>query len=124
MKLFGSLYNIIRWNDNAGNGEKPNGGNEYVAAIALNAAHDIYKAHFPEHPITPGVVMIQIAREVASMALKRELRINEVKSAKFLNILSPTEATEVDVIVKEKNPGTISCRIEKNNIIYARIEWK
>jgi 3-hydroxyacyl-[acyl-carrier-protein] dehydratase len=32
--------------------------------VRLNANHFIYAAHFPENPVTPGVCITQIAKEL------------------------------------------------------------
>lgn len=57
--------------------------------IRLQPAHFIYKAHFPGEPITPGVCVIQIARELLEDHLGRPLSLQAVKNVKFLNVISP-----------------------------------
>ncbi|MBS1934927.1 MAG: hydroxymyristoyl-ACP dehydratase, partial [Bacteroidetes bacterium] len=34
------------------------------AVLELNPAHDIFKGHFPETPVVPGVCMLQMLKEV------------------------------------------------------------
>ena len=38
------------------------GGVDY--RVSLNASHIIYEAHFPGNPVTPGVCIIQIVKEL------------------------------------------------------------
>lgn len=57
--------------------------------ILLNSSHMIFKAHFPDEPITPGVCIIQIAKELLEDTVKLPLMISGVKNVKFLNIVSP-----------------------------------
>ena len=33
-------------------------------SLNLNAAHEIYEAHFPGEPVTPGVCLVQMAGEL------------------------------------------------------------
>lgn len=62
--------------------------------LHLQAHHAIYRAHFPQHPITPGVCLVQIAVELAEHYLRRPLRLSQAKNIKFLAVLSP-EATPI-----------------------------
>lgn len=57
--------------------------------LELNQDNFIYKAHFPNEPITPGVCIIQIALELLEEQFKRPLEIIQVKNVKFLSIISP-----------------------------------
>ena len=63
--------------------------------ITLNAAHTIYQAHFPGQPITPGVCIIQIAKELLEEHLGRPLLIRAIKNVKFVGIISPVDTPEV-----------------------------
>ena len=53
--------------------------------IRLNPAHTIYQAHFPGEPVTPGVCILQIARELLEDLLQRPLAVKSVKNMKFLS---------------------------------------
>ena len=72
--------------------------------VGLNSDCFIYKAHFPNNPITPGVCIVQTARELLEDIVGRPLEITEAKDVKFLNILSPNDHKQVtfsfsDIIV-------------------------
>lgn len=81
MKLLNSLYSI----------KSKDSGNGIRYDIQLDASHFIYEAHFPNEPITPGVCIIQIAKELLEDHLGQNLNIKIVKNAKFLNVISPLE---------------------------------
>lgn len=57
--------------------------------LALHADHFIYQAHFPGEPITPGVCVIQMAKELLEDHLQRPLAVSMVKNVKFLAVISP-----------------------------------
>ena len=59
MKLLNDLYSIISRTDGEGRCD---------FTIELNPQHFIYKAHFPGEPITPGVCIMQIAKELLEEA--------------------------------------------------------
>ena len=64
-------------------------GNSITVCILLNPEHDIFKAHFPENPIMPGVMLIQIGRDLLSDILNLHLRLQSAKNIKFLSIINP-----------------------------------
>ena len=57
--------------------------------IELNPDCFIYKAHFPELPITPGVCIIQVAKELFSELCGATLDLESVSNAKFLSVINP-----------------------------------
>lgn len=63
----------------------------YGFDVRLNPEHFIYKAHFPGHPITPGVCLMQMVSELASVAEGYPLFIRNVRNAKYTGVVVPTE---------------------------------
>lgn len=55
----------------------------------------IYRAHFPEQPITPGVCIIQIASELLNELLQSDFELINVSNAKFLAVINPLETNSV-----------------------------
>lgn len=89
MTLKDNLYKIISRNDDEG---------VTTFRIQLNPECFIYKAHFPGNPITPGVCIVQTARELLQEITGERLEISAAKDIKFQNILSPTGGKEVDFV--------------------------
>ena len=62
-----------------------------VASIELLKDSNVYKGHFPGRPITPGVALVQIAVELASLASQsawgdmHEYNLEKASNIKFLN---------------------------------------
>lgn len=69
--------------------------------IRLNAEHIIYKSHFPDNPITPGVCLIQILTELLESKTLHKLELKKVRNIKFLSVLSPVVNDEVTVMIKK-----------------------
>jgi len=63
--------------------------------LALNSEHFIYQAHFPDNPITPGVCIIQMVKELVTDQLQQELFLKKIHNIKFLNVINPLEYQEV-----------------------------
>ncbi len=68
-----------------------------VSTIKINPSHTIFDGHFPSNPITPGVVQLQITKEVLEDVFQQELQLKEMKNCKFLAILNPTETPIFDL---------------------------
>lgn len=88
MKLLNSLYTI--------HAEATSPSLRYD--IHLDASHLIYQAHFPGEPITPGVCILQIARELLERAYGQRLCIESVKNVKYLNVISPIEMPDISYV--------------------------
>jgi len=63
--------------------------------LVLEPNHPIYQAHFPGNPITPGVCIIQIIKELSMEILQCNLLLKKLNNVKFLNVINPLENKEV-----------------------------
>lgn len=71
-----------------------------TAGISLNAEHAIYNGHFPGAPVTPGVVQLEIVKEILQVALDRKVRMKAMRTCKFLQIINPLETTSLTISIK------------------------
>ena len=75
--------------------------------LALNPSCFIYQAHFPGEPITPGVCIVQMGKELLEDLLEEKLQkkvgleISKVKNVKFLSVISPNESTAITYQMKK-----------------------
>lgn len=79
--------------------------------ILLNPDSIIYQAHFPGQPITPGVCIVQMGKELLEEMLGEKLSITRVKNVKFLSIISPQETTDIIYTFKK-----VECTDDGNEI--------
>lgn len=93
--------------------------------IRLNPECIIYKAHFPEQPITPGVCITQIAVELVEVIVGHSLQMTEIKNVKFLSILTPTTQTEVTYTITIKSSDDKETRVQavaqSDDVVYAKM---
>src|SRR5690606_33519194 len=103
----------------------------YTATIKLNAAHNIFKGHFPGNPVTPGVCMMQIIKEITQQAMDAKLTMQSASNVKFTALINPEinpdlrlelEINETeDGIIKVKNTSYFDETVAlKLNCIYVR----
>lgn len=65
--------------------------------LSLHPEWPIYKAHFPGHPITPGVCIVQMVQELLQVLVHRELCLCQAKNVKYTAIISPEEVSDLTV---------------------------
>lgn len=65
--------------------------NSLRATIKINSKHPIFNGHFPEMPITPGVIQIQIVKELVEKAIGKDFFIQHLNRCKFLSTIDPNK---------------------------------
>lgn len=64
---------------------------QFNAKISLNPKHDIFKGHFPGNPVTPGVCMMQIVKDLTEKQTGKKLFLTSANNVKFMAIINPEE---------------------------------
>lgn len=70
-----------------------------VFHCTLLADCDVYRGHFPDNPVSPGVCNIEMIKECAMMLTGQRLVIKGIKQCRLTAVASPTVCPEVDVTV-------------------------
>lgn len=73
--------------------------NNGVFLLSLLPQADVYRGHFPQKPVCPGVCNIETIRECAEMLLERDLAITTIKQCRLTAVASPKVCPLVDVTV-------------------------
>ncbi len=95
--LLGSFYHII---------ESSKDGQTYRAKVRFNAAHEIFKGHFPDLPVVPGVCQTQMLQETLNHITGKNFEMKLAHHIKFLALLNPTKVSELLCEIKiEKEEG-------------------
>ncbi len=79
------------------NGIEENGVQKYNASITLNPEHEIFKGHFPGNPVTPGVCMMQIVKEISEQLTAKKLLVASANNLKFMAIINPEQTPELSL---------------------------
>ena len=86
MTLKDNFYNIL---------EQQNTDSGINFTVHFNAEHFIYAAHFPGNPITPGVCITQIVKELTEELTQTSLFLKIVKNIKFTQVINPLQHSKV-----------------------------
>ena len=99
--------------------------NKIQASIKIDSNHSIFEGHFPNNPITPGVVEMEIVKEIVSEGIQKTLKMSKMSNCKFLAILNPLTSSEVnvkiDVLEHENKRIRISAQILDQQTVYLKI---
>ena len=111
--LLKNFYSILDLNTN---------GTHVDAKILLNVQHEIYKGHFPEVPVVPGVCQMQVVKEVLSDVLKKELTLIAADNMKFMAVINPEINSELLVTIDYKytveNFVRITASIHHSGVVF------
>lgn len=69
------------------------------ATILLNPQHAIFKGHFEQMPVVPGVCQTQIIKELLQQVVKQNLTLTKGDNIKFTGMIVPTQQPKVQVEV-------------------------
>ncbi|MDB5273556.1 MAG: fabZ1 [Chitinophagaceae bacterium] len=85
--------------------EQATEGTKKVYHVQLNATHEVFKGHFPEQPVLPGVAMVYLSRFLTQKVFAgKTLKMKDASQIKFLALVDPRinpEFTYTHEIVKE-----------------------
>jgi len=115
--LKGNFYSII---------QKKEIENELYYWIKLNENHEIYKGHFPEVSVTPGVCQVTIIKECLEEKLKKKISLISAREIKFPNLNNPKENSEILVKIvydlQEDDTFKVLASISAENSIFLKLK--
>jgi len=110
-----SIYNITSFESTD---------NEIAATIKFYGEHKVFEGHFPGNPIVPGVVQIQIIKDLLEKVTEGKLFLNKTKSVKFLNIINPDKTGSVLFEIKFDKEGEknykVKCIVKKGSLVFLK----
>lgn len=80
-------------------GKAKTGEQAFSCEISLNAAHPIFKGHFEQMPVVPGVCQTQMIMELLQEELGYSLRMATGDNIKFTGMIVPEQHPKVMVEV-------------------------
>jgi len=97
-------------------------GNASDFTISMDWEHSIFKGHFPENPVLPGVCTIQIIGELLAEILDNDVRLEKASAVKYPAFISPAHGREFNFSIRHslKEDGSVACsaNVYKGNITF------
>ncbi|NOX84933.1 MAG: 3-hydroxyacyl-ACP dehydratase [Chlorobi bacterium] len=99
--------------------------NQVRANIELNPDHEVYKGHFPGQPIVPGVIQLQIIKELLEKGLEKKLLLSKIISAKYYSMITPDGYPVLEISVQLKRVETgeykITAQISRDIAVFTKV---
>lgn len=96
--------------------------NGCTAVLSPCRESEVYKGHFPDKPITPGVLMIKGAVELMERVSGKHLTLHEVKNIKYLSLMTPDDVEGCTLEAKMDADGILSATYKKDDAIFAKMK--
>jgi 3-hydroxyacyl-[acyl-carrier-protein] dehydratase len=93
--------------------------------ISFDKHHELYKGHFPQQPVTPGVILIEMARNILSEYTGTKLMLSSAKELKFISPILPEEHDEIELDIQfEFNEQNITakCIFGAGEVIFTKLK--
>lgn len=89
---------------------------KYNVIITLNKEHAIFKGHFPGNPVTPGVCMMQIIKELSQDIVGSSLMMVSSSNVKFMALINPEINSKLRLELEFS--GDIASELKVKNTTY------
>lgn len=118
MSLLGNLYEIKGHSADCE-------GRSGLWTLALREDSDVFRGHFPDAPVVPGVALIDAVKTLTEQEESRQIEITGIKNAKFLSVLAPADVKEISIALElgDREGDTRRCYavIKSAGRVYAKI---
>lgn len=93
--------------------------------IELNPEHEVYKGHFEQVPIAPGVCLTQIIKEIIMDKFNTNLTLTEGKNIKFLALINPKEVKDFQIdftVNKTESVFEVNASYSNSGKVYSKLK--
>ena len=93
---------------------------DYTLSFLIDPKNEIFNGHFPQQPVLPGVVMIDLVRKALQKIEGKPYKMVSSGNIKFLKLLVPNERlyTLKLKIKSEEDKKIIAAQIIQDELIY------
>lgn len=99
--------------------------NRFSAIISLNTTHPVFKGHFEQMPVVPGVFQTQIIKELLQHQLNKEIRQLTGDNIKFMGMILPDKHPKVQLEISYKtdeNKYTAEAKLFYENTTFTKFK--
>jgi len=97
----------------------------YLLHIELNIDHPIFRGHFPQKPVVPGVCQIRMLEEILERIYKTPFTLTKANSVKFLKLIEPPffKDISVQIRVENKHPAySVACQYYNDSNVFFKLK--
>lgn len=91
--------------------------------IEFDAAHAIFKGHFPGNPVVPGVCMMEIVKELLQTQVQEQLTLRSTGNVKFLQLITPEIKPEIKIEwSKNESVYSVKASISRDSVTHFKFD--
>lgn len=94
--------------------------------INLNTSHAIFKGHFEQMPVVPGVCQTQLIKEVLQEVVKQNLALTKGTNIKYTGMIVPTQhptfELELSYKITENKSYVVDAKLFFESIIFTKFK--
>lgn len=79
--------------------------NSVSCKVSFNMQHDIFKGHFPDQPVVPGVCMMEMVKELLEQQTDEPLWLRDAGNVKFLQLITPDISPIINISWEKSKQG-------------------
>lgn len=101
--------------------------NSIKATITINSAHEVFKGHFPQMPVVPGVCQVQIIKEILEENIGKVTTMVSGDNIKFTGMILPDKNPMVNVeinFIKTEDIYAVDAKLFFNEQIFTKYKGK
>ena len=84
--------------------------------VRINEKHPIFIGHFPKNPITPGVCIIQMAKEILMRKFGYAVQMKLGNNMKFMNPINPLVNNTINIDIDySRDADNLFCQVIVKN---------
>ncbi|MCE1167501.1 MAG: hypothetical protein LWX70_05330 [Sphingobacteriia bacterium] len=89
--------------------------------LTINTDHDVFKGHFPDKPVVPGVCTISLVRELLEKWSGYTLLLKSIQQCKFTGMIIP-DGNYIDLSIKVKNQNSLYAEVVQSGQIVFKMK--
>lgn len=101
--------------------------NSIKATVTINPSHAIFKGHFPQMPVVPGVCQVQIIKDILEETVNSNLLMSNGDNIKFTGMLLPDKHPLVHLemnYTKQDDLFIVDAKLYFEEIIFTKFKGK
>ncbi len=96
------------------------------AIVELDATHEIFKGHFPQQPVLPGVCLMQMVREILETYLQEKLQLFKAEDIRYTAMVDPTKKARLSFQIQfDRSDDLITTKskiLKKDDLICCKMQ--
>jgi len=101
-------------------------GNTYCFVVSIHPGHEVFKGHFPQQPVAPGVFALQMIKECLEWVRNKKYRYCELTNCKFSRPIFPEQDKDfrIDCEYKFADSFLLNATVRSEDAIYLTLKAK